>query len=72
MAFASASSATACGSRRRSLERMDAAEEETAARAKLDLVIAVAYGGRWDIAQAGATTCARGEAEGRLRRCRDR
>jgi undecaprenyl diphosphate synthase len=34
------------------LARMDAAEEKTAARVKLDLVIAVAYGGRWDIAQA--------------------
>jgi undecaprenyl diphosphate synthase len=34
------------------LERMDASEEKTAANAKLDLVIAVAYGGRWDIAQA--------------------
>jgi undecaprenyl diphosphate synthase len=34
------------------LERMDAAQERTAARAKLDLAIAVAYGGHWDIAQA--------------------
>jgi undecaprenyl diphosphate synthase len=34
------------------LERMAAAEARTAARTRLDLAIAVAYGGRWDIAQA--------------------
>ena len=33
-------------------ERMAAAERRTAARDRLDLVIAVGYGGRWDIAQA--------------------
>jgi undecaprenyl diphosphate synthase len=32
--------------------RMAAAEVKTAAREKLDLVVAVAYGGRWDIGQA--------------------
>ncbi len=32
--------------------RMSAAEERTAARDRLDLVVAVAYGGRWDLAQA--------------------
>jgi undecaprenyl diphosphate synthase len=58
------------------LARMDAAEEKTAARAKLDLVIAVAYGGHWDIAQA-ARQLALEAKEGRLdaaaidrRRCR--
>jgi undecaprenyl diphosphate synthase len=34
------------------VERMDAAESRTARHRRLDLVIAVAYGGRWDIAQA--------------------
>jgi undecaprenyl diphosphate synthase len=34
------------------VERMEAAEARTAARAQLDLVVAVAYGGRWDVAQA--------------------
>ena len=34
------------------LERMTTAEATTSPREKLDLVIAVAYGGRWDIAQA--------------------
>ncbi len=34
------------------VERMDAAEARTAANARLDLAVAVAYGGRWDIAQA--------------------
>jgi len=34
------------------VERMDAAELRTAARERLDLVVAIAYGGRWDIAQA--------------------
>ena len=33
-------------------ERMMAAEARTAGRDRLDLVVAVAYGGRWDIAQA--------------------
>ncbi len=33
-------------------ERMAAAELRTAGRERLDLVVAVAYGGRWDIAQA--------------------
>jgi undecaprenyl diphosphate synthase len=34
------------------LERMAAAEARTASRERLDLVVAMAYGGRWDIAQA--------------------
>ncbi len=34
------------------VERMVAAEERTASRAHLDLVVAVAYGGRWDIGRA--------------------
>ena len=34
------------------VERMAAAEVRTARHRRLDLVIAVAYGGRWDIAQA--------------------
>ena len=34
------------------VERMAAAEARTAHHLRLDLVIAVAYGGRWDIAQA--------------------
>jgi undecaprenyl diphosphate synthase len=34
------------------VERMLAAEARTAARTRLDLVVAVAYGGRWDIVQA--------------------
>ena len=33
-------------------ERMTAAEARTAGRERLDLVVAVAYGGHWDIAQA--------------------
>ncbi|HEU5467742.1 MAG TPA: polyprenyl diphosphate synthase [Steroidobacteraceae bacterium] len=33
-------------------ERMAAAEARTAGNRRLDLVVAVAYGGRWDIAQA--------------------
>ncbi|HEY5558512.1 MAG TPA: polyprenyl diphosphate synthase [Steroidobacteraceae bacterium] len=33
-------------------QRMTAAEARTAGRDRLDLVVAVAYGGRWDIAQA--------------------
>ena len=44
-------------------ERMAAAEARTAARGRLDLAVAVAYGGRWDIAQAArrlATECAAG------------
>ena len=47
------------------LERMDAAEVKTAGRTKLDLVIAVAYGGRWDIVQA-ARQLALEAKEGRL------
>jgi len=46
--------------------RMDAAEARTAANAKLDLVVAVAYGGRWDIAQA-ARQLAVAAVEGRRR-----
>ncbi len=34
------------------VERMNSAETRTAHHRRLDLVIAVAYGGRWDIAQA--------------------
>ncbi len=34
------------------VDRMAAAEERTARRERLDLVVAVAYGGRWDLAQA--------------------
>src|SRR5687768_14674501 len=45
-------------------ERMSAAEQRTAARERLDLVIAVGYGGRWDITQA-ARRLAREAAEGR-------
>jgi undecaprenyl diphosphate synthase len=33
-------------------ERMAAAEARTASRERLDLAVAVAYGGRWDLAQA--------------------
>ncbi|MGH8222365.1 MAG: polyprenyl diphosphate synthase [Woeseiaceae bacterium] len=33
-------------------DRMAAAEERTAGRDRLDLVVAIAYGGRWDLAQA--------------------
>jgi undecaprenyl diphosphate synthase len=33
-------------------ERMSAAETRTAGHRRLDLVVAVAYGGRWDLAQA--------------------
>jgi undecaprenyl diphosphate synthase len=33
-------------------DRMAAAETRTAGRERLDLVVAVAYGGRWDLAQA--------------------
>jgi undecaprenyl diphosphate synthase len=47
-------------------ERMGAAEARTAANGKLDLVVAVAYGGRWDIAQA-ARQLAVAAAEGRRR-----
>jgi undecaprenyl diphosphate synthase len=46
--------------------RMAAAEARTAARDRLDLVVAVAYGGRWDIAQAArglALDCAAGRRE---------
>jgi undecaprenyl diphosphate synthase len=50
-------------------ERMAAAEARTAANGKLDLVIAVAYGGRWDIARAARQLAAEA-AEGR-RRARD-
>ncbi|MGB5132143.1 MAG: polyprenyl diphosphate synthase, partial [Steroidobacteraceae bacterium] len=34
------------------VKRIDAAEQRTANRMRLDLVVAVAYGGRWDIMQA--------------------
>ena len=34
------------------VERMAAAEQSTAGRNRLDLVVAVAYGGRWDLARA--------------------
>jgi undecaprenyl diphosphate synthase len=34
------------------IERMAAAEARTAGRERLDLVVAVAYGGRWDLTQA--------------------
>jgi len=34
------------------MERMQAAESRTASHNRLDLVVAVAYGGRWDLAQA--------------------
>ena len=34
------------------VERITAAEERTASRDRLDLVVAVAYGGRWDLTQA--------------------
>jgi len=34
------------------VERMSAAEMRTASRDRLDLVVAVAYGGRWDLTQA--------------------
>jgi undecaprenyl diphosphate synthase len=45
-------------------ERMAAAEVRTAGNGKLDLVVAVAYGGRWDIAQAARLLAAEA-AEGR-------
>jgi undecaprenyl diphosphate synthase len=47
-------------------ERMVAAEAGTAANGKLDLVVAVAYGGRWDIAQATRRLAAEA-VEGRRR-----
>jgi undecaprenyl diphosphate synthase len=47
-------------------ERMAAAEARTAANGKLDLVVAVAYGGRWDIAQAARRLAAEA-VEGRRR-----
>ncbi len=46
------------------VERMRSAEDRTAGRDRLDLVVAVAYGGRWDIAQAArqlATEVAEGK-----------
>jgi undecaprenyl diphosphate synthase len=46
--------------------RMAAAEERTAANGRLDLAVAVAYGGRWDVAQA-ARRLAGEVAEGRMR-----
>ena len=46
-------------------ERMTAAEARTAGRERLDLVVAVAYGGRWDIAQAAQRLAAESLA-GRL------
>lgn len=48
------------------VERMAAAEARTAGRERLDLVIAMAYGGRWDIAQGArslAEDCAAGRRE---------
>jgi undecaprenyl diphosphate synthase len=45
-------------------ERMDAASALTAGNSKMTLVIAIAYGGRWDIASAArrlAARCAAGE-----------
>jgi undecaprenyl diphosphate synthase len=47
------------------LERMAAAEARTAGRNRLDLVVAVAYGGRWDLAQA-ARRLAEEASEGTL------
>ncbi len=47
------------------VERMTAAEARTARRERLDLVIAVAYGGRWDLVQA-ARGLATDAAAGRL------
>jgi undecaprenyl diphosphate synthase len=47
-------------------ERMDAATKLTENNARMTLVIAVAYGGRWDIANAVrtlVTRCARGEIQ---------
>ncbi|HEU0225226.1 MAG TPA: polyprenyl diphosphate synthase [Steroidobacteraceae bacterium] len=47
------------------VERMAAAEARTAGRDRLDLVVAVAYGGRWDLAQA-ARRLATDAATGRI------
>jgi undecaprenyl diphosphate synthase len=47
------------------VERMAAAEARTAGRDRLDLAVAVAYGGRWDISQA-ARRLALEAAAGRL------
>jgi undecaprenyl diphosphate synthase len=47
------------------VERMAAAETRTAGRDRLDLVVAVAYGGRWDLAQA-ARRLATDAATGRI------
>ncbi|MGQ0384031.1 MAG: polyprenyl diphosphate synthase [Gammaproteobacteria bacterium] len=47
------------------VERMAAAEARTAGRDRLDLVVAVAYGGRWDLAQA-AQRLAADAAGGRI------
>lgn len=47
------------------VERMAAAEELTRDRKRLDLVVAVAYGGRWDLAQA-ARRLAQEAATGQL------
>src|SRR5262245_33502924 len=46
--------------------RMAAAEEKTAERERLDLVVAVAYGGRWDLVEAArrlAADCAAGRLD---------
>ncbi|MEX1994199.1 MAG: polyprenyl diphosphate synthase [Steroidobacteraceae bacterium] len=43
-------------------ERMAAAESRTAGGNRLDLVVAVAYGGRWDIAQAAQKLAAESRA----------
>lgn len=48
------------------VERMGAAEERTAGNARLALVVAVAYGGRWDLVQA-ARRLAGEAAAGRAR-----
>ena len=47
------------------VERMAAAEERTAGRERLDLMVAVAYGGRWDLARA-AQLLARDTLAGRV------
>jgi undecaprenyl diphosphate synthase len=43
-------------------ERMAAAEARTASRERLDLTVAVAYGGRWDLAQAAQRLAAEAAA----------
>ncbi len=41
------------------IEKISAAEAETAANTGLHLIVAVAYGGRWDIAEAARRVCRR-------------